>query len=54
MAVTGERPASVCRMPPIVRVIAPDRQLAPLLAQRRGQFRNLYRDLRNLFQESAA
>jgi xylulokinase len=54
MAVTGEAPANVCRMPPIARVIAPDPDLAQLLAQRRGQFRHLYRDLRNLFQESAA
>jgi xylulokinase len=54
MAVSGEAPASVCRMPPIVRVIAPEPDLAELLAQRRGQFKQLYRDLRNLFQESAA
>jgi len=54
MAVTGEAPANVCRMPPIARVIAPDPDLAQLLAQRRGQFKHLYRDLRNLFQESAA
>jgi xylulokinase len=53
MAVTGESPASVCRMPPMLRVVAPDPDLAALLAQRRGQFRHLYRDLRNLFQESA-
>jgi xylulokinase len=54
MAVTGEAPAGVCRMPPIVRVIAPDPGLAELLAQRRGRFKQLYRDLRNHFQESAA
>jgi xylulokinase len=54
MAATGEAPADVCRMPPVVRVIAPDPDLAELLAQRRGQFKHLYRDLRNLFQESAA
>ena len=53
MAATGESPAAVCRLPPIVRVIAPDPHLAALLAQRRGHFQQLYRDLRNLFQESA-
>src|SRR5580698_9591158 len=40
MAVSGEAPASVCRMPPIVRVIAPEPDLAELLAQRRGQFKH--------------
>jgi len=53
IATTGEPAATVCRLPPIVRVIAPDPQLAALLAQRRGHFQQLYRDLRNLFQESA-
>jgi xylulokinase len=53
MAVTGDAAASVCRLPPIVRVITPDRSLVDLLAQRRGHFKHLYRDLRNLFQESA-
>ncbi len=54
MAATGEAPAAVSRLPPIVRVVAPDPHLAALLAQRRGHFKQLYRDLRNLFQESAA
>jgi xylulokinase len=53
MAATGESPAAVCRLPPIVRVVQPDPQLAALLAQRRGHFMRLYRDLRSLFQESA-
>ena len=53
MAVTGESAAMVCRLPPIVRVVKPDPQLAALLAQRRGVFMRLYRDLRNVFQESA-
>jgi len=53
MAATGESPAAVCRLPPIVRVVQPDPQLAALLAQRRGHFMRLYRDLRNAFQESA-
>ena len=53
MAATGESPSSVCKLPPIVRVVPPDPQLAALLAQRRGHFQQLYRDLRNLFQESA-
>src|SRR5580692_5094920 len=54
MAVTGEAAASVCRLPPIVRVITPDPSLVDLLAQRRGHFKHLYRDLRHTFQESAA
>jgi xylulokinase len=53
MAVTGESAATVCRLPPIVRVVKPDPQLAALLAQRRGIFMRLYRDLRTVFQESA-
>lgn len=53
MAVSGESAASVCQLPPILRVVAPDPQLAGLLAQRRELFRQLYRDLRDLFQESA-
>ena len=53
MAATAEAPATVCRLPPILRVVSPDPELAALLAQRRGHFKQLYRDLRNLFQESA-
>jgi hypothetical protein len=54
MAATGESPAVVSRLPPVVRVVAPDPQLAATLAQRRGHFVRLYRDLRHTFQESAA
>jgi xylulokinase len=54
MAATGESPAAVCRLPPVVRVVTPDPRLAGMLAQRRGHFVRLYRDLRNTFQESAA
>jgi xylulokinase len=54
MAATGESPAAVCRLPPVVRVVPPDPQLAAVLAQRRGHFVRLYRDLRHTFQESAA
>ncbi|HEY1900070.1 MAG TPA: xylulokinase [Steroidobacteraceae bacterium] len=53
MALTGESPAVVCSLPPMVQVIAPDPQLVALLAQRRVRFIQLYRDLRNSFQESA-
>jgi xylulokinase len=53
MAATGAAPATVCRLPPVVRVVHPDPSLAALLAQRRGHFVRLYRDLRKLFQESA-
>jgi len=51
LASTGEAAAAVCRLPPVLRVVAPDPQLSDLLARRRGQFMRLYRDLRNLFQE---
>ena len=54
MAATGESPAAVCRLPSMVRVLEPDPELAAVLAQRRGHFVRLYRDLRNIFQESAA
>jgi xylulokinase len=53
MAATGESPAAVSRLPPVVRVVAPDPRLAAMLAQRRGHFVRLYRDLRNTFEESA-
>src|SRR5580692_3648989 len=53
MAATGEAPAAVSRLPPVVRVVTPDPHLAAMLAQRRGHFMRLYRDLRNAFQESA-
>jgi xylulokinase len=54
MAATGEAPAAVSRLPPVVRVVTPDPHLAAMLAQRRGNFVRLYRDLRHTFQESAA
>jgi xylulokinase len=53
MAATGEAAATVCRLPSILRVVPPEPLLAELLAARRGQFVRLYRDLRNLFQESS-
>jgi xylulokinase len=54
MAATGESPAAVSRLPPVVRVVPPDPTLGTLLTQRRGHFVRLYRDLRHTFQESAA
>ena len=54
MAATGESPSAVSRLPPVVRVVPPDPRLTAMLAQRRGHFVRLYRDLRNTFQESAA
>jgi xylulokinase len=54
MAASDESPATVCRLPPVLRVIAPDPELASLLALRRGQFLRLYRSLRSDFQESLA
>jgi len=40
-------------MPPIVHVIEPDPELAALLADRRGIFVRLYRDLKDTFEEFA-
>jgi xylulokinase len=54
MAASGESPAAVSRLPPVVRIVPPDPPLAAMLAQRRGHFVRLYRDLRHTFQESAA
>lgn len=52
LAAGDEAPETVCRLPPIVRVVTPDPDLAALLAQRRGRFMQVYRDLRPDFQES--
>jgi len=53
LALTGESPQAVCAMPPIVHVIEPDPELAALLADRRGIFVRLYRDLKDTFEEFA-
>jgi xylulokinase len=53
IALTGEAPQTVCAMPPIAHVIEPDRALSILLAERRGRFIQLYRDLKNSFREFA-
>ena len=53
LALTGESPQAVCTMPPIVHVIEPDPELAALLADRRGIFVRLYRDLKDTFEEFA-
>jgi xylulokinase len=53
LALTGEAPRSVCVMPPIAQVIQPDAELAALLAERRGMFVRLYRDLKDTFVEYA-
>jgi xylulokinase len=53
LALSGESPQAVCVMPPVVHVIQPDAVLAALLAERRAVFVRLYRDLKNIFAESA-
>jgi xylulokinase len=53
LALTGESPPAVCVMPPIAHVIQPDPELAALLAERRGIFVRLYRDLKDTFEEFA-
>jgi xylulokinase len=54
LAATGEAPESVCRLPPLRATVAPEADLAALLAQRRPLFRRLYRDLQPRFQELAS
>jgi len=51
LALTDESPQLVCTMPPITHVIEPDPSLAALLADRRGIFARLYRDLKDTFVE---
>jgi xylulokinase len=53
LALTGESPQLVCAMPPITRVVEPEPSLTALLADRRGIFTRLYRDLKNTFVEFA-
>ena len=53
LAVTGESPQAVCVAPPITQVIEPDAALAELLAGRRAIFQRLYRQLKDIFLESA-
>jgi xylulokinase len=53
LALTGEPPQAVCAMPPMVQVIRPDAELAAMLADRRGTFMRLYRDLKDTFAECA-
>ena len=53
LAVTGESPQAVCVAPPITQVIEPDAALAELLAGRRAIFQRLYRQLKDIFVESA-
>jgi len=51
LALTGEKPDSVCVAPPAKQVIEPDPQLSATLTERRPTFIQLYRDLRNTFLE---
>jgi xylulokinase len=51
LAVSGESPEAVCVPPPVAQVIEPDSDLSALLAERRGIFLRLYRDLKETFVE---
>lgn len=51
LALTGESAEQVCVAPPVVNVVEPDSQLSELLSTRRPIFTQLYRDLKNTFQE---
>jgi xylulokinase len=51
LALTGETPESLCVAPPVLKVVEPDARLSEVIATRRPIFKQLYRDLRNTFQE---
>jgi len=53
IAASRESTQTVCTMPPIAHAIEPDRALRTLLAERRGLFVQLYRDLQDCFMEFA-
>jgi xylulokinase len=53
LAFTGESPQAICVAPAVAQVIQPDTALAELLAARRPIFIRLYRQLKDLFVESA-
>ena len=49
LALTGERPGTLCQPPPLVRAVSPDPALREHYASRLEVFRCLYRDLRASF-----
>ena len=49
IAVTGEAPTDVCRVPPVEKVIEPDRELVEAYAARRMKFQSLYKTLKSEF-----
>jgi xylulokinase len=49
MALTGEKPAEVCRKPAVLDVLEPDRALAGAYAGRFEAFASLYRALKPEF-----
>ena len=53
LALTGESPQAVCVPPPVTQVIEPDAALVALLSGRRAIFQRLYRQLKDIFVESA-
>jgi len=53
MALTGESAEALCVPQPVLRIVEPDPSLARRLAQRRGLFTRVYRDLKPSFLELA-
>jgi len=51
MALTGEAPEASCPAPAVTRIVEPQADLCKLFADRRQIFTQLYRDLKNTFEE---
>jgi xylulokinase len=49
LAVTGEAPEAVCKVPPVEHIVEPDPELAEIYASRRRQFQSLYQKLKTEF-----
>ena len=54
LALSGERPETVCTAPAMEQVVRPDAELAALLAMRRPLFVRLYQELKASFLEHSA
>ncbi len=53
LALTGEKPESICVMPPVTRVVEPEPALKDVLAERRRIYVSLYQNLKKTFREFA-
>jgi xylulokinase len=51
MALTGEAPEASCPAPAVTHIVEPESELCKLFADRRRIFTQLYRDLKNTFEE---